>query len=102
VEAGRGRQAWHVLARIGEDPDPRHAEIGQRTVEDIPHATPIVWVGPGRTEERLGLGEMPCKGRPYSERPLTVESLRSLRSVLKNAADGWGELVVALGAESLH
>jgi hypothetical protein len=66
------------------------------------HATPIVWVGPERVADRLGLGEMPRKGRPYFERPLTVESLSELRSVLENAADGWRDLVVASGAESLH
>src|SRR3954466_7114010 len=35
------------------------------------HATPIVWVGRERGEDRLGLGEMPRAGRPYFERPLT-------------------------------
>ena len=64
------------------------------------HATPIVWVGRERAEDRLGLGEMPRKGRPYFERPLTVESLGELRSVLKDAADGWRDLVIALGTES--
>jgi hypothetical protein len=66
------------------------------------HATPIVWVGRERAEDRLGLGEMPRNGRPYVERPLTVESLSELRSVLEDAADGWRDLVLALGAESMH
>ncbi len=66
------------------------------------HATPIVWVGRERAEDRLGLGEMPRKGRPYFERPLTVESLSELRSVLENAADGWRDLVIALGTESMY
>ena len=30
------------------------------------HAAPIVWVGRERAEDRLGLGEMPRKGRPIS------------------------------------
>jgi hypothetical protein len=66
------------------------------------HATPIVWVGRKHAEERLGLGEMPRKGRPYFERPLTVESLSELRSVLENAADGWRDLVIALDTESMR
>ena len=66
------------------------------------HATPIVWVGRERAEDRLGLGEMPRNGRPYVERPLTVESLSELRSVLEDAADGWRDLVIALGTESTH
>jgi acyl-CoA reductase-like NAD-dependent aldehyde dehydrogenase len=64
------------------------------------HATPIVWMGRERAEDRLGLGEMPRNGRPYAERPLTVESLSELRSVLENAAVRWQELVIALAAES--
>jgi hypothetical protein len=64
------------------------------------HATPIVWVGRKHAEDRLGLGEMPCKGRPYFGRPLTVESLSELRSVLENAADGWRDLVIALDTDS--
>ena len=35
------------------------------------HATLIVWIGRKRAEDRLGLGEMPRKGHPYFERPLT-------------------------------
>jgi hypothetical protein len=45
---------------------------------------------------------MPRKGRPYCERPLTVESLSELRSVLENAADGWRDLVIALATESMY
>jgi hypothetical protein len=66
------------------------------------HATPIVWIGRKRAEDRLGLCEMPRKGRPYFERPLTVESLSELRSVLVNAADGWRDLVIALDTESMR
>jgi hypothetical protein len=66
------------------------------------HATPIVWIGRKRAEDRLSLGEMPRKGRPYFERPLTVESLSELRSVLENAADGWRDLVIALDTESMR
>ncbi len=40
-------------------------------------------------ERRLFLGEMPRTDRPYTERPLTVESLAELRSVIDGAADGW-------------
>ena len=65
-------------------------------------ATRIVWVGRKHAEDRLGLGEMPRKGRPYFERPLTVESLSELRSVLVNAADGWRDLVIALDTESMR
>jgi len=64
------------------------------------HATPIVWVGRERAGNRLGLGEMPRNGRPYVERPLTVESLSELRSILESAADGWRDLVIALSTES--
>jgi hypothetical protein len=42
---------------------------------------------------------MPRKGRPYAERALTVESLAELRSALVDAADGWRDLVIAVGAE---
>ena len=64
------------------------------------HATPIVWMGRDRAEDRLGLGEMPRNGRPYVERPLTVESLSELHSILENAASGWRVLVIALATES--
>jgi hypothetical protein len=60
------------------------------------HATPVVQLG---EPQRLLLGEMPRKGRPYFERPLTVEALGELRSVLESAADGWRELVIAVGTE---
>jgi hypothetical protein len=65
------------------------------------HATPVVWWD-GRGEQRLGLGEMPWRDRPYFERPLTVESLGGLRSVLEEAADGWRDLVIALGTKSMR
>ena len=52
------------------------------------HATRVVWVGRKHAEDRLGLGEMPRKGAPYFGRPLIVESLSELCSVLENAADG--------------
>ncbi len=65
------------------------------------HATPVVWLEPRRHGEpqRFSLGEMPRKGRPYFERPLTVEALSGLRAVLEGAADGWRELAIAVGTE---
>jgi hypothetical protein len=66
----------------------------------ILHATPVVWLGPGRDEQRPGLGEKAGRDRPYFERALTVESLGELRSVLEDAAGGWRELVIALGART--
>ena len=66
------------------------------------HATPVVRVGQVRRGEwPLFLGEMPRKGRPYFERPLTVESLGELRSVLEDAAGGWSDLVLALFTDSV-
>lgn len=63
------------------------------------HATPMVWVGPDRAAAgRLFLGEMPRKDGPYAERPLTVESMAELRSVLEAASGGWRELTIATGA----
>jgi hypothetical protein len=63
------------------------------------HATPVVQIGQGRLGEwPLLLGEMPRKDRPYYERPLTVESLSELRSVLEDAAGGWRDLIIALGS----
>ena len=65
------------------------------------HATPLVWVEPGRQDrpEWLFLGEMPRNGRLYVERPLTVESLAELRSVLIAATEGWRDLVIAVSSE---
>ena len=65
------------------------------------HATPLVRIEPRRQGEprRFLLGEMPRAGRSYFERQLTVESLAELRSVLESAADGWRDLVIAVGAE---
>ena len=64
------------------------------------HATPLVWIKPGRRgDQRFLLGEMPRKGRPYTELPLTVESLSELRSVLAAAGAGWRDLVMALTPE---
>lgn len=60
------------------------------------HATPMAWIGPGRAKQ-LFLGEMPRTDRPYTERPLTVESLAELRSVLEGAAAGWRDLTIAIG-----
>jgi len=60
------------------------------------HATPMVWIERGR-DRRLFLGEMPRKGTPYVERPLTVESLSELRSVLEAASAGWREMAIAEG-----
>jgi hypothetical protein len=63
------------------------------------HATPVVLLRDG-AEHQLFLGEMPRASRPYNERPLTVESLSGLRSVLENACSGWVDITVAAGAES--
>ncbi len=62
-------RAWLERARVAVER--RNAAL---------HATPLVWVEPGRRDgpERLLLGEMPRYGRPYVERPLTVESLAEL------------------------
>jgi hypothetical protein len=65
------------------------------------HATPVVQISHSpATEQRLFLGEMPRKDRPYNERPLTVESLSALRSVLEDAFSGWREVAIAAGTES--
>jgi len=67
------------------------------------HATPVVQLGyPPTTEDRLFLGEMPRANRPYNERPLTVESLSALRSVLETASSRWVDVAVAAGTESRH
>jgi hypothetical protein len=83
--------AW--LERAGQAIERRNAVL---------HATPLVWFEqPGqRGERRFFLGEMPRKGRSYVGRPLTVESLAELRSVLVGAAYGWRDLVIAVGTES--
>ena len=60
------------------------------------HATPMVWIDQGGNEQ-LFLGEMPRKDSLYTERPLTVESLAELRSQLDAAADGWRDVVMAVG-----
>jgi hypothetical protein len=86
----REAKAW--LERAGRAIERRNAAL---------HATPLVWLDPGRRGElQLLLGEMPRNGRPYVERPLTVESLTELRSVLDGAADGWRDLVIAVDAEA--
>jgi hypothetical protein len=53
-----------------------------------------------RGEPPFLLGEVPRKDRPYVERPIAVESLTELRSVLVAAAEGWRDLVTAVGTES--
>ena len=64
------------------------------------HATPLVWIEPGRrSDRRFLLGEMPRKGSSYTERPMTVDSLAELRSVIEDAADGWRDLILAVSAE---
>jgi hypothetical protein len=97
VLAGRTRSAARDKAAEWLE----HARLAMERRNAALHATPIVWVGRECAEDRLGLGEMPRQGRLYFERPLTVESLSELRSVLENAADGWRDLVTALGAESM-
>jgi hypothetical protein len=82
--------AW--LERASRAIDRRNAAL---------HATPVVQLGhPPASEQRLFLGEMPRSNRPYIERPLTVESLSALRSVLEVAASGWRDIVIAVGTES--
>jgi hypothetical protein len=81
--------AW--LERASQAIDRRNAAL---------HATPVVWVGrdpPGG--QRRFLGEMPRLGRPYVERPLTIESLGELRSVLEDAAAGWRDIAIAAGID---
>jgi hypothetical protein len=78
-------------------------ERARRAIERrnaILHATPIAWTGPERGDHWLGLGETAWRDRPYFERPLTVESLHELRSVLEDAGDGWRDLVISIWAES--
>jgi hypothetical protein len=60
------------------------------------HATPLVWIEAGSPRQYF-LGEMPRHQTPYTERPLTVESLAELRAVLDSAADGWRDLILAIG-----
>jgi hypothetical protein len=80
------------LERAGNAIEQRNAAL---------HATPLVLLGrPPSTEPRLFLGEMPRAGRAYNERPLTVESLRSLRSVLEDAFSGWADIAIAADTES--
>lgn len=67
------------------------------------HATPLVWTGSGQQgSPRFFLGEMPRKSRPYVERPLTVESLADLRSVLNDARAGWRDLLLDVADERLR
>ena len=57
--------------------------------------------GPAAERRSRGcLGEMPRKGRPYFGRPLTVESLSELCSVLANAAYGRRDLAIARDTDS--
>jgi hypothetical protein len=83
-------QAWLEFAR--QALEQRNAAL---------HATPVVAFKPRRHGElqRFSLGEMPRTGRPYFERPLTVEALSELRAVLESAADGWRDLVSAVVTE---
>jgi hypothetical protein len=87
VLAARARSATRDEAAEGLE----HARQAIERRNAALHATPIVWVGRGRAEDRLGLGEMPRAGRPYFERSLTVESLSELRSVLETRRRG-GEI----------
>ena len=69
--------AW--LARVRRAAERRNAVL---------HAVPVVWIG-GERDGEQGLGEMPRKGSPYVEWPLTVESLSgSGWSWMKRRADG--------------
>jgi hypothetical protein len=65
------------------------------------HATPVVQLSRSPAGgQGLFLGEMPRTNRPYTERPLTVESLSALRSILEDAASGWRNVAIAAGTES--
>jgi hypothetical protein len=77
----REATAWMERARLA---------IERRNA--VLHATPMAWIDPDRRGQ-LFLAEMPRRGRPYTERPLTVESLAELRSVLESASAGWLELI---------
>jgi hypothetical protein len=67
------------------------------------HATPVMGIAPDFTiTGQMFLGEMPRKNRPYTQRPLTVESLAELRSVLENAAAGWADLGIATGTRRVR
>jgi len=81
---------------------PAQSEIARRSQVPLRNAVPAD--APGRSharrDGRRGIGEMPRKGRPYFGRPLAVESLSELCSVLENAADGRRDLAIALGTDS--
>lgn|SRR5215813_6751811 len=89
-----GRPASATCDEAKEWLERAHQAIEQRNA--ALHATPLVQLG---EPQQFLLGEMPRKGRPYFERPLTVEALSELRSVLETAADGWRDLVIAVGTE---
>jgi hypothetical protein len=87
-QARRDAYAW--IDRADRAMDARNATL---------HATPLTWVGPtGPTEPaRMLLGEMPRGNRrPYYERPLTVESLSELRTLLVEAMTGWRDLILSV------
>lgn len=104
--SGRIRDATKVMADW-TDPSPRagatawleRASLALERRNAALHATPVAQIRPG-VPKQLALGEMPRKGRPYAERPLTVESLGELRSVLEDAAAGWLDLAGALAQHS--
>jgi len=58
----------------------------------------------GAGAARIGWASARClvRGVLIFERPLTVESLSELRSVLEDAAAEWRDLVIALGTESMY
>jgi hypothetical protein len=65
------------------------------------NGVPMTWIGPDLgSEQPLYLGEMPRNGSPYTERPLTVDSLAELRALIEGAFQGWRDMVLAVFAES--
>ena len=65
------------------------------------HAVPLTWFEPGQPSRSL-LGEMPRGTSPYVERPLTVESLAELRSVLVEPLGDWRDVVLALDVRAIQ
>jgi hypothetical protein len=80
-------KAWLERARLALDR--RNAAL---------HASPLGYLKAGRLD--LVLGEKPRRGTPHVERPLTVESLSELRSVLEDACARWMHVHFATSAES--
>jgi hypothetical protein len=82
---------------LPEEPDARALGLDPDCVTNPVRDVDLARAGVGSI-----VGEMPRRGSPYVERPLTVESLAELRSALQEAADGWADLTVALSTESME